>query len=746
MAINPESEFPGKITPSTTEYPFGSARNVTVPGDSTGTPWIAALVNDLFGFQQALLSLAGAVPSGTPDNATTSQYLDAVLSVIGTRAYNTIALMVADESLKSGNKILTFDNNRFETWGIAVSGDVVLDNGLFATRTQNRVYSTLATLKADASLNVGETAFTFFVGNEKGKNTRQLYRIMSITAATNGPLTDDSQIIPLDSGLFAVAVQSLGDSNIPFSLTRFNMHFGALKGIPWNASEPGGTIEFTTNSLAAVGDMSLSLASATSLVPNMLICYLADNGQYYTTVIESITVNVLALRTPIEAAIASSSRVFNFYNNSSHANQRGYYAITDYALRDIKYNLARVVSVPVTDWIKLNGPETVSSSVVEDIFAPGSADVPYVKVVTTAATDGAVTIGSYSLPQGQYLIRGFINPGATNSASLVVLETPGISGSEIQVAIKTLEGDDTTQVFELIYYARNNSTQRIGVRAVGIGAQEMEIGVVEIFKIDGLSTNPDNSKHVMLGDSWFDQLHIQARITDRLPNAVIFEEGFGGDRAIDLVTRFNADVTPHKPDYVWVMSGTNDYLQNETLDEFDFAMNVLKNKIASIGAIPMFFDSSVGEIDGPNAANFNRSRQYANFGSYNLEALRLAPDAPAPDAPTRVSFYVDAVSVGATSTKLVYVPPGTSTVEYEITRSRFTSGIVNVEAGFTTGIGVPTEDVQSFLSDTLVQPGSSITITKATSDARFIAIALENPSGGAIVVSGYIEILYIPTV
>lgn len=87
MAINPESQYPGKITPSDSNYPYGSARNVTVPGDGTGTPWEAALLNDIFGFQQALLNAAGIVPSGTPDNIVTSQYIQAALNLVLTGDY-----------------------------------------------------------------------------------------------------------------------------------------------------------------------------------------------------------------------------------------------------------------------------------------------------------------------------------------------------------------------------------------------------------------------------------------------------------------------------------------------------------------------------------------------------------------------------------------------------------------------------------------------------------------------------------
>lgn len=92
MAINPETSFPGKITASSAEYPFGKARNITTPGDGTGTPWDEKILNDIFGFQQALLSGAGLVPTGGPDEVGASQYLDA-LRKIGVSTFDTTVIM-----------------------------------------------------------------------------------------------------------------------------------------------------------------------------------------------------------------------------------------------------------------------------------------------------------------------------------------------------------------------------------------------------------------------------------------------------------------------------------------------------------------------------------------------------------------------------------------------------------------------------------------------------------------------------
>lgn len=101
MAINPETQYPGKIAPSDANYPYGSARNITVPGDGTGTPWEAALVNDLFGWQQALLSEAAIVPTGTPEKVGASQYLAALKKILAANktVYTSDMSTAADESV-----------------------------------------------------------------------------------------------------------------------------------------------------------------------------------------------------------------------------------------------------------------------------------------------------------------------------------------------------------------------------------------------------------------------------------------------------------------------------------------------------------------------------------------------------------------------------------------------------------------------------------------------------------------------
>lgn len=113
MAINPETQYPGKIAPSTPDYPYGSARNINAPGDGTGTPWEAALVNDLFGFQQAALGEAGIVPSGNPETAGVSQYLRALNFTKGKVLPDYAAVKAFDETrIQNGTAVFIVEAKR----------------------------------------------------------------------------------------------------------------------------------------------------------------------------------------------------------------------------------------------------------------------------------------------------------------------------------------------------------------------------------------------------------------------------------------------------------------------------------------------------------------------------------------------------------------------------------------------------------------------------------------------------------
>jgi len=86
MALIPKDKYGGQTITSDPGYPLGKARNVGAPGDGTGTPWEEAVVNDIWGLQQALLGAGGVAASGMPDKVGASDYLTAIQNVVDNRA------------------------------------------------------------------------------------------------------------------------------------------------------------------------------------------------------------------------------------------------------------------------------------------------------------------------------------------------------------------------------------------------------------------------------------------------------------------------------------------------------------------------------------------------------------------------------------------------------------------------------------------------------------------------------------
>lgn len=82
MALIPKNRYPAQTDDTDPDYPHGKARNAGAPGDGNGTPFERDLVNDIWGFLQALLEESGVTPSGSPDTASNSQYLQALGSVL----------------------------------------------------------------------------------------------------------------------------------------------------------------------------------------------------------------------------------------------------------------------------------------------------------------------------------------------------------------------------------------------------------------------------------------------------------------------------------------------------------------------------------------------------------------------------------------------------------------------------------------------------------------------------------------
>jgi lysophospholipase L1-like esterase len=228
---------------------------------------------------------------------------------------------------------------------------------------------------------------------------------------------------------------------------RVPMHYEVLLGRSQIWGEAEGTVSLNLAGAALAGSSTIELNSTNNLLPLQLISYYGSDGEYYSAQIQSIEDKQVLLTTPLKQNVSAGPNAWNFYDNGSHPNIRGYNVIADFAVRFL-------------------------------------------------------------------------------------------------------------------------------------GKEELNEGV-----------------HVLLGDSWFSDSTIFERLKNHLPAASMINKGIGGNTSTDLLARFDEDVLPHNPSFVWIMSGTNDYWQDVTAETYKANIDTLAGKIKALNAVPIIFDSSVGPLN-----------------------------------------------------------------------------------------------------------------------------------------------------
>ncbi len=85
MATNPSTlpENSGRITAADANYTYGSAKDDSTGTTGDGTPIKQSWMNDIYGFQQWLLTQANIVPSGSSETILVSQFGQAMVELNG---------------------------------------------------------------------------------------------------------------------------------------------------------------------------------------------------------------------------------------------------------------------------------------------------------------------------------------------------------------------------------------------------------------------------------------------------------------------------------------------------------------------------------------------------------------------------------------------------------------------------------------------------------------------------------------
>lgn len=81
MAFKRNTAYPTQIAQAT-GYPGGKAKNKVSSNDTTGTPFEERWVNDIWGFQDAILGRGARTRSGSPDTSTSSDHMFALEEIM----------------------------------------------------------------------------------------------------------------------------------------------------------------------------------------------------------------------------------------------------------------------------------------------------------------------------------------------------------------------------------------------------------------------------------------------------------------------------------------------------------------------------------------------------------------------------------------------------------------------------------------------------------------------------------------
>jgi lysophospholipase L1-like esterase len=516
------------------------------------------------------------------------------------------------------------------------------------------------------------------------------------------------------------------------------MHFGTCGGAGWLQSEQGGIVQTATTAAAAAGAVKLYVQVA-SYQQQQLICYLANDGQYYTNIVYAVdpSGNWIQLQKPLQVGVDAGAMVSNFYANDAHPNANGYKAVADDALRQIARREALAYKAKGYEEWSAVGAATLTGNAATNYAAPTGGVIVEersLQVAATAAGQGALS-NLVEMQAGPCRSSIVVSPGAidanTQGGVTLSIEEVTLDGTVYTVAQQAVTGFGGMRVVSLDYVIRNGSMIRARALATVAGNSSFQIGMLKHYRLGQAVANLNRGKHVLFGDSWFASGLFLARLQERLPAVTFVNKGIAGNKATDLLGRFDADVRSQAADYVWLMCGTNDFYANVAPKDFETQMNQLKNLIIGLGAQPIVFSTSVGNVYYPGLPYdvMANSRRYA----INVNLHDAAPVANSiGDRRARGTFNVMNVSVPGLSTITVAVSPGQTALPAFVEFMHAQTVGITVKIGYGGGLDTPAANLadQASIAGGLIM--KSQLIPRTDTQYKHVHITLTNTTGSAL--------------
>lgn len=399
-----------------------------------------------------------------------------------------------------------------------------------------------------------------------------------------------------------------------------DLHFGTLAGVGWYTNEPGGVVEASASSDVKVGEFTIDLSSTAGFSRGQLACFQGDDDTLYPVVIKDVRPDQVDIDRPLPRAMRAGAKLYNFYGNDAHANHFGFVCVADDALRQlaVRPTLRRAAQYKsASGWEAINGAKAIPAPAAGYGDVGGQPDDGVGIAVHVGNAGGGVASKPVVSLYENMVTNVVVNPGkqAGKPAAIldIVVTEMRQTGEVVDVARTQLVRDDTIASVDIPYTIVAGSKIRVKITVPTSGEAVFYPGSITHYHAMSAPEDINQGKHVLFGDSWFASGgDIHYYLVKRLDKAKVISRGIVGNRSDQLVSRFFTDVAPEKPDYVWIMVGTNDYYYNASNQIFQFQMTYLLDYIRSIGAKPILFNPTVGAIAPESGGNqLLKSRSYA---------------------------------------------------------------------------------------------------------------------------------------
>jgi microcystin-dependent protein len=165
-------------------FPDTEAINVSAPGAGDGTEFVALMVNNVWGFQQALMDYAGLTPDGVQEAPGTAQFLDALAKGYGIGPGVGVIYWKNDTPAAKGDRVLLLQGQVITIANYAeLVAETYIGDGNNADTDYTGFYKT-----SDAGGTTRNTAGAYFVlPDTRGLSLKNIGDAVINTRTKTGP-------------------------------------------------------------------------------------------------------------------------------------------------------------------------------------------------------------------------------------------------------------------------------------------------------------------------------------------------------------------------------------------------------------------------------------------------------------------------------------------------------------------------------------------------------------------------------